>query len=102
MPEQSRELSRLSTAEALPIIRRLTKVQREVFSRICVNDDSYLAKQTALALQRKGLINYGLVPQGGGLSLYRAEVASIAVHIAWCEWCEEALQRARQKAIQVK
>jgi hypothetical protein len=65
MPEQSR----LSTAEALPIIRRLTKVQREVFSRICVNDDSYLAKQTALALQRKGLINYGLVPQGGGLSL---------------------------------
>jgi hypothetical protein len=90
MPEQSRELSRLSTAEALPIIRRLTKVQREVFSRICVNDESYLAKQTALALQRKGLIKYGIVPRG--LSLYRAEVASAAVHIAWCEWCEEALR----------
>ena len=73
----------------LDVIRKLTPLQQEALSRICCGDDSCLNLNTAKALAAKGLIDYGLVSEGGGLSLYRAEVASIAVHYAWCVWCSE-------------
>lgn len=70
-------------------IRKLTPRQQDALSRICCGDDSCLNPQTAKALAAKGLIDYGTVDQGGGLRLYRAEVASVAVHYAWCVWCSE-------------
>lgn len=84
----------MTCEEALAIIRCLPRKQRDELGRICIGDDSCLNAQTARALARKGLINYRLekVPDDRfGLSLWRADVASIAVHRAWCQWCSETV-----------
>lgn len=79
----------MNSDEALIAIRKLTKAQQMMLSQICLGDDSGLHHRTALALARRGLIDYRLVPQGGGFNIWRADVASIPVHMAWCKWCDQ-------------
>lgn len=82
----------LSTDEALPIIRKLTKAQKEALSRICIGDDSCLPPKTATSLDALGLIDYRLIWNGRrDAGIWRADVASIAVHMAWCQWCSETV-----------
>jgi hypothetical protein len=80
------------TATWIEIIKRLNNNQQQAFSRICVGDDSMLPTATAKSLERRGLIRYFLEDGGGGLKLWRANVASLIVHQAWCEWCSKTVK----------
>lgn len=78
--------------DLMAMIRKLSSPQQDALSRICCGDDSCLNPDTAKALAKRGLILYGLVSERAGFSLYRAEVASVRVHYAWCQWCSEQVE----------
>jgi hypothetical protein len=71
----------------LALLPKLTKFQQNTFSRICINDDSNLHRNTVRTLQKLGLIDYGLVS-----GVWRAAVSSTAAHMAWAKWCGDQME----------
>lgn len=81
----------LEYGELKDLIRALSKPQREALDRICCGDDSCVHPKTADALERKGLIvSLGLTMVGTfPVTVKRYALASIRVHMAWCEVAAE-------------
>ncbi len=70
------------------LIKSLPKKQREVLDQICCENDSGHHPKTLHSLVVKGLINR-FSQQIGASIIYRFNISSPAVHIAWCELCAE-------------
>ena len=69
-------------------IRKLSKKARQVLDQVCINDDAGHDSRTLTNLVSKGLLRCYNQPFLGGV-IFRYEVASVSVHIAWCEVCSE-------------
>jgi hypothetical protein len=83
-------------------IAKLPKRQRDVLAQVCVNNDAGHHPATLEALERKGFLrSYGETLGGRfPVRIKRYAVASIAVHMAWCQWCsrsEKRPERPRRK-----
>jgi hypothetical protein len=63
-------------------IGRLTPAQRYTLGIICIGQQPHGRQRSAEALVARGLVEKGEVYQP----------ASIAVHMAWCEWCSQHAQ----------
>lgn len=72
-------------------IRRLSKSQREALAFICVNQDMSAHPRSAVALVNQGLVVHRkeTLPGRFAVIINRYEVASVRVHMAWCEVCSE-------------
>lgn len=70
----------------------MTKAQREVFERICINDKGPFHPEPIKALLAKSLILSELRVVGrdnfGQISIPEYHVP-LPIHAQWCEWCSE-------------
>lgn len=76
--------------EILAAIAKLTPQQRDVFGRICCNDDTGISKKMGDSLVKTGLvIKTEIIGDNsqGSLSWARYDFAGYFVHMIWCEFC---------------
>lgn len=79
-------------------IRKLSKSQRKVFDHVCIGEDGKHPPKVLSYLEDNGLIRSyddSLVPTKEfpfPMTMKRYEVASLQVHMAWCEICAEELR----------
>ena len=70
------------------LLPKLTKPQFEFFSRVCIGDDRFADPRTVSVLVRHNLIQqYEAILHGARINRYR--YTSLAVHMAWAEYCAE-------------
>jgi hypothetical protein len=70
-------------------IARLTPAQRHTLGIICVNQQPHGRQRSAEALVARGLVEKAevVLPGRFPVRIWVYRPASIAVHMAWCEWC---------------
>lgn len=73
------------------LLPKLTKPQFEFFSRVCVGDDRFANPKTVSVLVRHGLIEQYRERRSGAfpVTIHRYRHTSLAVHMAWAEYCAE-------------
>ena len=83
----------MAADEFRKIIDHLTPKQRDVLGQIFMNQDSGHHPKTLAVLMKKGLIEETAqeMPFIGRLKMTvkRYHPASMAVHMAWCDWCSD-------------
>lgn len=89
-------MSGLSFDAAKAAIRKLPKGARAAFDRICVGDDACLSNASAKRLTEQGLVER-YEERAGMFVTYRHRVASITVHHAWADTCDEEHTKRRRR-----
>ena len=84
----------MTDTEFRTAIRGLTKAQREALDRVALNDDFGTHHRTWKVLERRGLVEGKDQILGGRLPIrIRRHYMPIHVHIQWCAWCSERVER---------
>lgn len=78
----------MSVLITVATIKALPRTQRDAFGQICLGNDGGISPRTGDALVGKGLVKIIEQQDSGPLpfKIRRYDVASIAAHMAWCEW----------------
>ena len=72
-----------------PVIKKLSKKQREVLDQICINNDRGHSSIILKSLIRKELVQMYVQKLDVMCGIYRYTFATYGVHMAWCEVCAE-------------
>jgi hypothetical protein len=79
------------TADVVSVedIGRLTPAQRHTLGIICIGRQPHGRQRSAESLVARGLVEKGevVLPGRFPVTIWVYQPASIAVHMAWCEWC---------------